>query len=164
MLQPESLTPLALPTLRAATDADAPHILNLEATLFGDDAWTPGLLAEELSGKGRTYLVAQLGSNENERTNLLAVGYAGIWVNSTVAEVMTIGVDPQQQGRGIGKALLQALIDAAIKQGAAEMFLEVQTDNAPAINLYEKFGFEPLAIRKRYYGTKDAYTMRLVLR
>jgi len=171
-----------LTTIRRATAADAPRILQLERELFGADAWTPGLLAEELGGTGRHYLVVEQverpaqvkrpkqverlvqGERLAQVEHRQVIAYAGIWVSGEAAEVMTIGVDPTTRRHGIGQRLMRALIDIAIQNGAQEMFLEVQTDNEPALALYEKLGFDPLVLRKRYYGTKDAYTMRLVLR
>lgn len=140
---------------RKAEPTDAASILSLEQQLFGADAWTPNMVAEELTAKSCYYLVAAVPQ---------VIAYAGIWLLDDIAQVMTIGVSPTARGQGIGLRLMQALIDQAITAGALEMFLEVQTDNAPALHLYKKFGFEPLAVRKRYYGTKDAYTMRLALR
>jgi ribosomal-protein-alanine N-acetyltransferase len=115
------------------------------------------MLADELGGSGRWYLVAE------DNTSDQVGGYAGIWVNGEVGEVMTIGVDPINHRQGLGRALMQALIDHAIIVGAKELFLEVQVDNLPAVTLYKSLGFECLGIRKRYYQDKDAYTMRLQL-
>ena len=172
--------------LRQAKLSDAKRILQLEKQLFGDGAWTPGMLHEEFHSAGRWYIVAETMPGNGPAHNLAAeespstarnmspihlgakqfevVGYAGIWVSDDISQVMTIGVDPIARKRGIGTALLQALIAESIKRGAQELFLEVQVDNEPALSLYESFGFEQLAIRKRYYYDKDAYTMRLVLR
>jgi ribosomal protein S18 acetylase RimI-like enzyme len=74
-------------------------------------------------------------------------------------EVHTIGVDPAYQGQGIGRQLLRRLFDFA---GDATIFLEVRTDNAAAIALYESEGFEQVGLRKRYYRVSgaDAYTMK----
>ena len=72
---------------------------------------------------------------------------------------VTIGVDPEFQGLGIGRELLAALLEFA---GGGAVFLEVRTDNAPAIALYESVGFVTMGVRKRYYRVSgaDAYTMR----
>jgi ribosomal-protein-alanine N-acetyltransferase len=77
------------------------------------------------------------------------------------AEVHTIGVDPEHQGRGVGGALLRALL-ARADELRATTFLEVRTDNETAIALYRKHGFEIIGLRKRYYQPSgaDAHTMR----
>ena len=77
------------------------------------------------------------------------------------AEIHTIGVDPDHQRRGIGRALLRGLLAVADEIGAT-VFLEVRTDNEAARALYEAEGFTVVGLRKRYYRPSgaDAYTMR----
>ena len=78
---------------------------------------------------------------------------------------MTIGVAGDAQGRGVGGMLLGALLDHARRIGATAAFLEVRVDNAPALALYERFGFERIGRRRRYYQPEDvdAWTMRVAL-
>ena len=91
------------------------------------------------------------------------VGYAGISRLGRIApfeyEVHTIGVDPAYQGRGIGRRLLDDLLDFA---DGGVVFLEVRTDNEAALGLYRSVGFDQIGLRKRYYRVSgaDAYTMR----
>jgi len=82
-----------------------------------------------------------------------------------VAQVMTLGTARRYQSRGVGRLLLQALVDRSRVLRARAVFLEVAVDNAHAIALYEQFGFERLGVRKRYYQPEntDAYTMRMDL-
>jgi ribosomal-protein-alanine N-acetyltransferase len=91
------------------------------------------------------------------------IGYAGISRLGRKPpyeyEIHTIGVDKAHQGQGVGRVLLDGLLDIA---GGDTVFLEVRTDNAPAIALYQKAGFAVMGLRKRYYQVSgaDAYTMR----
>ncbi len=154
--------------LRPLRSADLDRILELERILFGPGAWTYGMLADELGALGRWYVVAEPAGAEALRYGAgtrPVVGYAGLWFDGDVSQVMTIGVDPEHQRLGVGRALLQALVDRSRRLGASAMLLEVRVDNDPAIALYETFGFERLGVRKRYYQPedKDAYTMRLDL-
>jgi ribosomal-protein-alanine N-acetyltransferase len=59
--------------------------------------------------------------------------------------------------------LLDALVAEAARQGATSVLLEVRADNPAAIRLYERTGFERIAVRRRYYqpGDIDAHVMRL---
>jgi len=83
-------------------------------------------------------------------------------------EVLTIGVASTARRKGVARALLAAALPPARELGAAEVFLEVAVDNAPAIALYEGLGFRKAGLRKAYYnrgpaGFMDALVMRLDL-
>jgi [ribosomal protein S18]-alanine N-acetyltransferase len=142
-------------TIDALTRADADRCAELENILFeGDDPWPATAFVSELASKHNHYVGA--------RQARLLVGYGGIARLGRRApfeyEIHTIGVDPAYQGRGVGKALLDNLL-AFAEDG--DVFLEVRTDNAPAIGLYERSGFVTIGLRKRYYRVSgaDAYTM-----
>ena len=135
---------------------DAARCAELEAQLFdGDDPWPAEAFLRELAAAHIRYVAA--------RSEDKLVGYAGISRLGRKApfeyEIHTIGVDPALQGRGIGRELLTRLLEFA--DGGA-VFLEVRTDNAAAIGLYEEAGFVNIGLRKRYYRASgaDAYTMR----
>lgn len=143
-------------TLGPLTYADAGRCAELEALLFeGDDPWPAVVFERELHSATNHYVGA--------RSSATLVGYAGISRLGRVApfeyEVHTIGVDPGYQGQGIGRRLLNALLDFV---AGAVVFLEVRTDNEAAIGLYRSVGFEQIGLRKRYYRVSgaDAYTMR----
>ena len=135
--------------------ADAARCAELEVQLFeGDDPWPASAFVSELSGRHNHYVAARAANQ--------LVGYAGIarlgLLRPYEYEIHTIGVDPAFQGRGIGRLLLDALLHYA--DGA--VYLEVRTDNTPAIALYRSAGFVEIGLRKRYYRVSgaDAYTMR----
>ena len=76
------------------------------------------------------------------------------------AHVTNITVDPLQQRSGVGTRLLLALARDAIAMAAPTLTLEVRVGNVAALQLYERFGFTPAGIRKRYYeGRDDAIVM-----
>ncbi len=133
--------------------SDAARCAELERMLFpGDDPWSERAFHEELLA-GFHYVAA--------RSEDLLVGYAGLALMGTDAEVHTIGVDPAHQGRGIGRALLRALLEVA-DAAHATVFLEVRTDNEAAHALYVSEGFAMVGLRRRYYTPSgaDAHTMR----
>src|SRR3981081_3657682 len=66
------------------------------------------------------------------------VGYAGLWKMHDEAHVTTIGVRRRDQGRGLGLALMLALIDRAYALDARWVTLEVRASNYGAMALYEK--------------------------
>lgn len=92
------------------------------------------------------------------------VGYAGLAKlgpqDSPEFEIHTIGVDPRFQRRGLARLLMDNLMFVADTY-RGPVFLEVRTDNVPAIAMYETYGFQRMGVRKRYYQPSgaDAYTM-----
>lgn len=139
--------------------ADIARCVELGLLLFPeDDPWQDVAFRSELAGSHNRYLVAR-----DDAGRML--GYAGIALLGTPdhpeAEIHTIGVDPDVHRGGIGTALLRALLAEAGRRGGP-VFLEVRTDNAPAIALYEKHGFHIIGLRKSYYQPSgaDAFTMR----
>jgi ribosomal-protein-alanine N-acetyltransferase len=89
------------------------------------------------------------------------VGYAGIWVMTDEAHVTTIASAPTMRGRGMGEFLLVALIHRGIEVGARWMTLEVRASNSVAQNLYRKYTFKEMGVRRRYYSDngEDALVM-----
>ncbi len=134
---------------------DAARCAELESLLFGgDDPWPEAAFVRELAARHNRYVAARVGDT--------LVGYAGISRLGRVRpfdyEIHTIGVDPAYQGHGIGRAMMTRLLDDV--DGA--VFLEVRTDNEPAMALYQSLGFVTVGLRKRYYRASgaDAFTMR----
>jgi ribosomal-protein-alanine N-acetyltransferase len=77
------------------------------------------------------------------------VGYLVCSKYDRVWHLMNIAVDPAARRRGFGHRLLEALFERA---GQDESYtLEVRTSNAPAIRLYERYGFRSAGTRPRYY-------------
>ncbi len=150
--------------VRPMRAGDLDSVLQLEGELFGAGAWSYGMLAEELGGPGRWYIVATLRS-AGSIGPAPVIGYAGLWFDGEAAQIMTIGVTAAHQKTGVGASLLDALIGHARALQAECVLLEVAVTNEPALAMYEKFGFERLGIRRRYYQPEDvdAYTMRLPL-
>ena len=70
-------------------------------------------------------------------------------------EVDYIVVDSQYRRKGIGKKLLESIINL----NPENITLEVREDNIPAINLYKKMGFEIVSKREKYYGNIDGLLM-----
>jgi len=118
-----------------------------------DDFWTFNTLEEELKCTNSFFLVAKNDNNE-------IVGFAGIKAILDEADIMNIVVKKSFRGHGIGSKLLQNLILFAKKHNLKTVTLEVNETNLPAIKLYNKFNFNKVGIRKKYYnGKNDAIIM-----
>jgi ribosomal-protein-alanine N-acetyltransferase len=153
------------PRLRAMVSADLVDVIALEHEVFPDDPWSPEMFADEVvqPPESRLYLIA-----EADAGGSALAGYAGLMFvpGGTQADVLTIAVRQAYWGRGIGSALLDALVTAARDRGCAEVFLEVRADNSRAHGLYRRRGFADIGIRRGYYQPSgaDAITMRKDLR
>lgn len=149
-------------TLRQAHEGDLDAIMELETGTFGNDAWTETAMLSDLRNPQCWYLVAE----DNGSPGVID-GYAGLFAPQGALEgdIQTIAVSANARRAGLGRALMQALLDEARKRGAREVFLEVRADNPTAQHLYETLGFEQIAVRARYYQPDgvDANVMRLDL-
>jgi ribosomal-protein-alanine N-acetyltransferase len=142
-------------TVRDMVPADIPAVHELEVRLLPVDAWPLQMFVDELAQpETRRYLIAEAPDG--------IVGYAGLMCIEPIADVQTIAVVPEYEGRGIGSALLTELISEGRRRGAADVLLEVRADNPRAQQLYRRFGFEQIHVRRKYYRDGvDALIMRL---
>jgi ribosomal-protein-alanine N-acetyltransferase len=147
-------------SLRALRWWDVERLTAVEQQVFGPTAWTPEAFWAELAHpRSRWYVIA-----EGLDGGLL--GYAGLMVSGSQADVQTVVVAPAGQRRGLGSRLIAALVDEAVRRGASSVMLEARADNEQAIRLYRRHGFEQISVRRRYYqpGDVDAVIMRLLPR
>jgi len=79
------------------------------------------------------------------------------------AELLTLAVMPQAQGKGLGRALLDDFEQDACAQGATSAFLEVASDNAPAVALYTRAGYGESGRRAHYYTRPDGSKVDAVI-
>ncbi|WP_300343418.1 ribosomal protein S18-alanine N-acetyltransferase [Nesterenkonia sp.] len=156
--------------LRTMTPADVPAVMQLERTLFPQDAWPEEFFRQELAQAEpqasaeratRRYWVAE--SRNPGADDVL--GYAGMMCVLPLADVQTLAVAPAAQGRGLGTDLLRLIIKESQARGAEDLLLEVRADNPGAQRLYRREGFEQIHLRRRYYPDGgDALIMRRRLR
>lgn len=116
--------------------------------------WSLSLFLSELALRStRCYLVARIGR--------AVVGYAGLMLAADEGHITTIAVDARHHRQGIGTRLVLGLARDAIDRGAIALTLEVRLSNREAQELYRRFGFGPVGIRKNYYAevNEDALVM-----
>jgi ribosomal-protein-alanine N-acetyltransferase len=128
------------------------EVMRIEGDLFGAEKWSPAMFWNELAQRN-FYRVAI----ENDEV----LGYAGLAATAEEAWVQNIAVRRDAQRRGLGRALLEALLDESARRGIKQTLLEVAVDNAPAQRLYARYDFEPVGIRRGYYqpSNTDALVM-----
>lgn len=140
----------------AMTAAHVDALMTYEHELFGTEAWSADSYRAELDDTRTRHYVAV----ESDGGALL--GWGGVLIAGDQAEILTVGVVPSAQRRGLARQMLAALYAEAKRRGAHELFLEVRVDNDAAIALYRAEDFSELGRRRGYYahGRIDALVMR----
>ena len=90
-------------------------------------------------------------------------GVIGVWLLADEAHIVTIAVRESHRRRGIAELLLIRAIELARTEEQQLVTLECRVSNAPALALYDKYGFEKVGLRQRYYSDnhEDAYVLSL---
>ena len=117
-----------------------------------DDFWNFNILKEELESPNSKYIIAK--TNDGE-----IIGFAGIKIIVDTADIMNIVVKKSWRNQGVGSLLLDNLVSLCKNLSLFSLSLEVNESNLPAINLYKKFGFKQIGLRKNYYMGKDGIVM-----
>jgi len=128
-------------------------VVRIESQVYSRP-WSHSLFVSELALRSsRSYVVAKIGRE--------VVGYAGLMMSLTDGHVTTIAVDPAWHRRGVGTRLMLALAREAIDRGALALTLEVRLSNRGAQEMYKRFGFTAVGVRKGYYADtgEDALVM-----
>ncbi|WP_371819123.1 GNAT family N-acetyltransferase [Roseococcus sp. SDR] len=126
--------------LATASAADAPALAALHAAAFPPGAaWSAETIATLLGMQGVVGLTAPGGFILARRV-------------LDEAEILTLAVHPDHRRQGLGEALVETAAVVTAAAGARVMFLEVAEDNAPAMALYAKAGFERAGRRRDYYA------------
>jgi len=130
------------------------EVLKVEEQAYGEHHWSKESFFNELNNQLAKYYCAF-----NEQGEL--VGYCGCWQIMEEAHITNVAVSPNFRRQNIGEALLISIIKSCYKEMVKYLTLEVRVSNAPAINLYEKYGFKSLGVRKGYYqdNNEDALIM-----
>ena len=97
------------------------------------------------------------------KSDTKTIGYNILYSVADEAHILNIAVHPGSRGKGCASRLIQYILDYFDGKGVHEFFLEVREGNLSAISLYQKFGFEKIGKRKKYYTetNEDALVMCL---
>lgn len=168
--------------LRSMTVADLPQIAEIEAESF-PSAWPSSAYKREMERNSLArYLVAvrrdavapeprglrrvvsavqaRLSGGPQPAAEYVA-GFIGVWFMVDETHIVTVAVRESERRKGIGELLVLAAFDLSREKGVPALTLECRVSNTAAQALYEKYGFQRLGIRKRYYtdNNEDALIM-----
>jgi len=141
---------VTMAAIRAMELHDIPAVATLEQVVY-DTPWSVRVFYDELARTNRRYLVAE------DDTGI--IGYGGLLVVEADAHITTLAVDSSARRQRLGTRLMLALVEAASQLGVSHITLEVRMSNEGAQRLYERFGFNPVGLRKNYYRDEDALVM-----
>lgn len=136
--------------VRPLTEDDLENVVEIEAASF-TEPWPLHMFQSELAQPSRVYRAV-------DRSGSLC-GYAGMMLVGEDAHIVTLAVMPGERRRGVGSLLMVSLIEAARVHGTRNLTLEVRRSNDAAQDLYRRFGFEEVGLRRDYYRTEDAVVM-----
>ena len=91
----------------------------------------------------------------NINSDELIIGYAKIWIILDEIHIEQIGVIDAYRKQGIGEQLFLLCVKYSIESGSTKILFECRNSNIAAINLYKKYLFKIISIRKNYYPYKN---------
>ena len=140
--------------IRPMIGADLPRVMEIENACFSTPWKEPTFRGLMRRTDTDLFVAEQEGR---------ILGYAACWTVIDQSELGNVAVAGEARGRGIGGALVDAVIGRVRERGAGEVFLEVRESNRAAQSIYRDRGFVVVGRRRSYYAhpTEDALVMRL---
>ncbi|TAL84974.1 MAG: GNAT family N-acetyltransferase [Rhodanobacter sp.] len=132
--------------VRRADNSDLDDLVALEQRSFDSDHLSRAQYRRHLDSTSARVLVA----SANHR-HFLGTAVLFFRKGSAIARLYSLATQPAARGKGVGSALLQAAIRTAAGRGCRALRLEVRTDNASAIRLYEQLEFRRIGQLPQYY-------------
>jgi ribosomal-protein-alanine N-acetyltransferase len=141
---------------RPMNSSDLSEVIEIERASFAYP-WSTNFFLQELKVGCARSLLAVVGDR--------SVGYIIYWLLQHEIDVHNLAVHPSYRRQGIGRALLEAVIEEARRQRANRVTLEVRKSNEAAQKLYQALGFSAKGVRTAYYSDdgEDALIMALEL-
>jgi [ribosomal protein S18]-alanine N-acetyltransferase len=155
---PELLQSAPDVVIRPMTEADVTGVVALERASY-QFPWSEGIFRDCL----RVGYICRVVISANK-----LIGYGVMSVGAGEAHILNLCVDAGFRCQGIGRRMLDYLLDRGAAAGMTEAFLEVRPSNTAAIRLYLSLGFDQVGMRRGYYqavgGREDAAVLKLSLR
>ena len=145
------------PRLRPMQMADLDVIVSIEPEIY-PYPWTRGNFSDSLNAGYSCWVYEE---------NDVVFGYTVLMLVLDEAHLLNLSIAKPYQGQGLGRNLLEHMMQIARNHGARNIFLEVRPSNVAAISLYHSIGFNEMAVRHNYYpaksGREDAILMGMAL-
>ncbi|MDR0952774.1 MAG: GNAT family N-acetyltransferase [Elusimicrobiota bacterium] len=133
--------------------ADAKELAELAASNNYSAHWSPSAFTSELG-----LPAAKIYKATNTSTNII-VGFVAFRLSPPQAELTNLVVQKTSLRQGVAAKLLAFAFEDLKANKVKEITLEVNVNNKPALNLYGKFAFKTVNIRKNFYNKEDAALM-----
>ena len=133
--------------IRKMNLSDVTYVFNEETKIFGESLGEKTLYNEIMYNELSRYFIALV---DNKRA-----GYVGSWLTIPNAEILNLFVSLEYRGLGIGKKLMNEVINICHENKIKALTLEVNVGNKHAVKMYEDLGFIVGSIRKKYYNNKE---------
>jgi len=171
--------------LRPMVEADIPQVMDIERQSFPAN-WPQTAYKRELTNRiARYFVLAELrdepealsppsspgiwsavrraigGDDRPPPSSEFLLGFIGVWLMVNEAHIVTVAVRDDCRRSGVGERLLIAALEVASDCDQEVVTLEVRASNEAAQKMYEKYGFNRVGLRKRYYtdNNEDAVLM-----
>jgi len=145
----------AVIALRPMVEADLERVLENETRSY-EFPWTRGNFGDCLHARHECWVLL-------DGDRIVGHGILAAWAGE--GHLLNVCVTRDRQGAGLGRTLVQHMLERATARGAEMVFLEVRPSNRVAIALYHSLGFNEIGVRKDYYpariGHEDAQVMAL---
>ena len=163
-LQPAGQTG-QLTQLRAMTVADLETVLAIENLAY-PFPWTRGNFTDSIAAGYRAQMLLPAATRRAERGAQPCLGYYVAMPGFEEMHLLNITVHPDHQGQGLARQMLAELASSSLAQRRSTLWLEVRTGNQRAHQLYQRWGFREVGLRRAYYpaaagSREDAVVMRL---
>jgi [ribosomal protein S18]-alanine N-acetyltransferase len=143
---------------RPMTLADVPAVVTVERGSY-QFPWSDGVFRDCVRVGYLCRVVEFVGE---------VAGYGIMSYGAGEAHILNVCIRQDLRGAGVGRALMDYLLERARAAQMDDVFLEVRPSNPTAIRLYERLGFARVGVRKAYYqaanGREDAWVYKLALK
>jgi len=138
--------------VRALEENDLDKIIKIEEAIY-KDKWTKEAYLQDLTNDiAFNYVLEHDG---------VIIGYYGFWIMFDNIDITKVSIRKELQGKGLSNILMEDMFTRISNLDVETITLEVRVSNEKAINLYSKYGFKKISVRKKYYeGNEDAIIMQ----